>query len=61
MNRQMRRSIKGSKVDTLEVTYNVVNIYATQVGIDFEVALDKLRDLNSKIKGGDNNGDREPV
>lgn len=61
MNRQMRRSIKGSKVDTLEVTYNVVNIYATQAGIDFEVALDKLRDLNSKIKGGDNNGDREPV
>lgn len=61
MNRQMRRSIKGSKVDTLEVTYNVVNIYATQVGIDFEVALDRLRDLNSKIKGGDNNGDREPV
>lgn len=61
MNRQMRRSIKGSKVDTLEVTYNVVNIYATQIGIDFEVALDKLRDLNSKIKGGDNNGDREPV
>lgn len=61
MNRQMRRSIKGSKIDTLEVTYNVVNIYATQAGIDFEVALDKLRDLNSKIKGGDNNGDREPV
>lgn len=61
MNRQMRRSIKGSKVDTLEVTYNVVNIYATQVGISFEVALDRLRDLNSKIKGGDNNGDREPV
>lgn len=61
MNRQMRRSIKGSKVDTLEITYNVVNIYATQVGIDFEVALDRLRDLNSKIKGGDNNGDREPV
>lgn len=61
MNRQMRRSIKGSKVDTLEVTYNVVNIYATQVGIDFEVALDRLRDLNSKIKGGDNNGYREPV
>lgn len=61
MNRQMRRSIKGSKVDTLEVTYNVVNIYATQAGIDFEVALDRLRDLNSKIKGGDNNGDREPV
>lgn len=61
MNRQMRRSIKGSKVDTLEVTYNVVNIYATQIGIDFEVALDKLRDLNSKIKGGDNNEDREPV
>lgn len=61
MNRQMRRSIKGSKVDTLEVTYNVVNIYATQAGISFEVALDRLRDLNSKIKGGDNNGDREPV
>lgn len=61
MNRQMRRSIKGSKVDTLEVTYNVVNIYATQAGINFEVALDRLRDLNSKIKGGDNNGDREPV
>ena len=61
MNRQMRRSIKGSKVDTLEVTYNVVNIYATQAGISFEVALDRLRELNSKIKEGDNNGDREPV